>query len=153
MIRKSLLWGLTLVLVVAIIQLILRGRRLEKQQAAQAVEIIRQSKTTSTRILAPPDLNVVGATMQLDSDHAARHSIGIRNGGRISYSQVHLRFVYLDAKGKELAAKTYSVIRAVLPGATTNLNDIVIKGIPAAATKFQVSILYGDLGSESSQAP
>ncbi|MBP1624567.1 MAG: hypothetical protein H6Q07_2587, partial [Acidobacteria bacterium] len=53
MIRKSLFWGLTLVLVVALISLIVRGRRLEKQQAGKSVEVVQESEPSPIRVLAP----------------------------------------------------------------------------------------------------
>jgi hypothetical protein len=144
MIRKSLFWGLTLVLIVAIVNLVLRGRRLEKQQSAKAAEVVQQSKPTSTRVLAPQDLEITGSTMQVESG-SARHSIEIRNKGAVTYNGIRLKFAYLDSKDMVIAEKYYSAARAVAPGASIKLDDIKIDGIPASAARAQVSIRNADL--------
>jgi hypothetical protein len=142
MIRKSLFWGLTVVLVVALVGLILRGRRLEKQEAAQATEVVRQSRPSPTRVLAPQDLEIKGSTMQQSAGSTALHEVEIHHNGSVPYNRIQLEFVYLDRAGKVLSTKTHSFNRAdIKPGQTLTATDIRIDGVPAAATKFRTSIL------------
>jgi hypothetical protein len=147
MIRKSLFWGLTLVLVVALVSLIIRGRRMEKEQAAQPTEAVQQAPLLPTRVLAPQDLEIVRSTMQLKPDHTALHEIEIQNHGSVPYSGILLRFSYQNRFGKLLETKTYALKAAILPGLSFRMRDIVIKEMPASAEKFQVSIQYADMPS------
>jgi hypothetical protein len=150
MIRKSLFWGLTLVLVVALISLIIRGRRLEKEQAQQMVEVARESKPTPTRVFAPQDLQIVQSRMQLETepghkDRIARHEIEIRNSGNIPYSDIQLMFDYASRAGKQLATRTRSIPQKILPGDTINITDIAVTDIPASTADSKVSIVSADL--------
>jgi len=146
MIRKSLFWGLTLVLVVALVSLIIRGRQMEKQQSARPVEVVRQSQSSPTRVLHPDDLQVVSSTMQFDNRHAALHEIEIRNNGVVSYSGIQLSFIYLDKSGKVRFTTTHSLGSvAILSGQGYTATNVTIAQVPASATKFQVSIICADM--------
>ncbi len=154
MIRKSLFWGLTLVLVTALVSLTLRGRRLEKQQSSRAVEIVRPSKTTSTRVLMPQDLEIAQSRMQLEEStggnakfRIARHTIEIRNNGKVPYCRIQLGFDYLNRNGKPLTTRTQSVSRIILPGTSLKPVDITLDGLPASTANFRVTIVYADIGS------
>jgi hypothetical protein len=151
MIRKSLFWGLTLVLVVALISLIVRGRRLEKEQAQQMVEVVRESKATPIRVFAPRDLQVIRASMQLEKDpgdndkiRAARHEVEIRNSGSLPYSDIQLKFNYTSRNGRELATRTQSIPQKILPGTTLN-TEATLTDIPASTADSQVAIISADL--------
>ena len=153
MLRKSLFWGLTLVLVVVIVNLVVRGRRLEKEKADQVVEVVQESKPSPTRVLGPQDLDIVQSKMILEGasdmkpqSHAARHEIEIRNNGDVAYGEILLRFSYLDGMGKVRATKTQSVIRTLMPGAALVLSDILIDSIPASTADCRVSVVYADIG-------
>ncbi len=159
MIRKSLFWGLTLVLVVALINLIIRGRRLEKQQASQLVEVVQEAKPTPTRVLAPQDLEILQAAVRLEGamggqteSQVARHEIEIHNKGTVPYGKVQLDFSYLDRSGKILATRTQAVEQTILPGATLKIADLKIEGIPLSAVNSRIDILYADIGSAPRQA-
>ncbi len=146
MIRKSVFWGLTLVLVVALVSLVLRGRKFEKQQqAARSAEFVQPSKPTSTRVLAPTDLEIVNSTMHLQPGHAAMPEIEIRNNGTVSYSRVELKFVYVDGAGKTVSTKTHSLDQTIGPGKSIKVTNLPAEGIPASATRFQASVLFADL--------
>ncbi len=154
MIRKSLFWGLTLVLVVALINLIIRGRRLEKQQARQRVEVVQEAKPTPTRVLAPKDLEIVqsavrleGATSGKTESQAARHEIELHNKGTVAYGKIQLDFGYFDRNGKVLTTRTQAVEQTILPGATLKIADIRIDGLPLSAVDSRVAIAYADIGS------
>jgi hypothetical protein len=146
MIRKSVFWGLTLVLVVALVSLIVRGRKFEKQQqAARSAEFVQPSKPTSTRVLTPTDLEVVNPTMPLPPGHAAMPEIEIRNNGNVAYSRIELKFIYLDTAGKTLTTKMHSVDRILGPGKSIKVTDMPSQEIPASAAKFQAYVLYADM--------
>lgn len=147
MIRKYLFWGLTLVLLVAIINLIVRGRRLEKEQAAKGNEIVQQSKPEATRVISPRDLAVSTAAMRLEPGGTARHSVEIRNTGSHPYSRIQIRFVYLDASSKTVAERTHIIAETIKPGALLR-SDIVIKEAPSSAVRSEASILYADLAND-----
>ena len=152
MIRKSLFWGFTLVLAVALISLIIRGRRLEKEQAQQMVEVVRESKPTPTRVFIPQDLQIIKARMYLEKDpggkdkiRAARHEIEIRNSGSVAYSDIQLKFDYVSRNGKELAKRTQLIPQKILPGATLSTADILVTGIPASTADSKVVIISANL--------
>jgi hypothetical protein len=152
MIRRSLFWGLTLVLIVALISLVIRSRRLEKEQAQQMVEVVRESRATPTRVFAPLDLQITQARMQLKNEpgnqvivRAARHEIEIRNSGNVPYSDIQLRFDYMSRNGRDLTTRTQLVQQKILPGATLDIPEIVITNIPASAVESKVAIISADL--------
>jgi len=66
MMRRYLFLGLTLVLFVALTNLIIRGCRLQKEQAQKLVETVEEAKPTATRVLGPQDLRIVLAKMALE---------------------------------------------------------------------------------------
>ena len=156
MLRKTLFWGLTLMLVAVIVSLVVRSRREEKKQASTIGEVVRQSKPTATRALSPQDLVIVEAKMDLaaadgkplakdQSTATAHHQVVVRNDGPVEYSNMQLKFTYLDRADKVLESKTYVVAKPIPPGQTVSLGDISIDGVPAAATHCVTKILYADL--------
>jgi hypothetical protein len=154
MILKSVFWGLALALVIALIGLVLRGRRLEKQQAGKPVEVIKESTATPTRVLLPKDLEVVHSKMRLEkaSDGntqslCAWHEVEIRNKEKTSYETIQLSIDYMDRKGKVLTTKSYSVAKSIMPEETLNLVDIKIEGLPVQITNCRVAIIYAEMES------
>jgi len=155
MLRKYLFLGLTLVLVVALVNLIIRGRRLEKQQASRRVEVVEQSKPTATRVLAPQDLEITQSKMWFEEaaggrnqSQTARHEIEIRNNGHVAYSRIQLSFEYLDRRGNVSSTKTHPITRTILPGAELKVSDIRIEGLPGSAASSRVAIVYADIGQK-----
>lgn len=146
MIRKSLFWGLTLVLVVALVSLIIRGRQMEKRQAARPVEVTRQAPSSPVRVLEPRDLEIVRTTMQLMPGHIAHHEVEIRNRGSVSYGGTLLKIVYQDRAGKALSIKTTALDKAIIPpGSSFKAPRIEFREVPASTEKFQVSIQYAEM--------
>jgi len=152
MIRKSMFLGLTLVLVVALVYLVIRGRQAEKEQAGKPVEIIQKSKSTPTRELGPPDLEIVDSGIRLqeggkegDQARTAHHQIAIRNNGHSAYGEIQLRFSYLDRGGKVLVARTHSITQGIQAGETLRVADIAIGDLPAAAAGSRTEIASADL--------
>ena len=153
MIRKSLFWGLTLVLLVALVSLIIRGRRMEKGQAGRLVEVTQESPPSATRVLAPQDLQIVQSTTQLQEEpsgkrksQTARHEIEIRNNGNVPYGRIQFRFDYLDRSRKTVATRNYSIVKTIMPGAALKLADIKADGIPALTASCTASVVYADIG-------
>jgi hypothetical protein len=145
MLRKSLFWGLTLVLLVALVNLIIRGRRLEKQHATQLVEVVQNSEPSPTRVFAPQDLEVVNSSMTPEGN-AARHALEIRNNGKLPYQGIQLRFSYYGKDGKMLMSKSWLIVETVLPGSTVKIDNIRIEEVSAATKTSQAAIVYADIG-------
>jgi hypothetical protein len=152
MIRRSLFFGLTLVLIVALVTLILQGRRQEKLQANKKVEVIKESTASPIRVYAPSDLEIVRSTVEFGkksngttSALDARHEIEILNRGKVPYREIRLAFEYIDTKGKPLTTKTYSVSRTLLPATSLKVPDIMMDSLPLSAIDFKISILHADL--------
>jgi hypothetical protein len=156
MIRKSIFWGLTLVLIAALIALIVRGYKMEKEQASQPSEKVEEAKSTATRVLAPQDLEILNSKMTVEKNvdpkepsSISHHEIEIRNSGKVSYKDVQLKFAYLNRKGKELAAKIHSTTQIITPGATLKLNDITIDGLPISIVDSKAAIISADIAPMS----
>jgi len=154
MIRKSLFWGLTLVLFAALIVLVVRGRRLEKQEARKVVEVVQESEPSPIRVLAPRDLEISQSKMLLQNvsdgsskSQTARHQLELRNKGAAAYGSIQLSFEYLDRGGKQLAVRNSFVEEAPSPGTALRLADIRIEGLPLAAADCRTTIVYAELKS------
>ncbi len=152
MLRKTLFWGLTLMLVAIIVSLVIRSRREEKSQAPRMSEIVQASKPTATRVVAPQDLEVVEAKMKLveaaakeQKEATAHHEVVVRNSGSLAYDNMALRFTYLGRGDKVLESRIRVVSKPVPPGQTASLGDIVVEDVPAGAINCTVKILYADL--------
>jgi hypothetical protein len=152
MIRKSVFWGLALVLAFVLVSIIIRGRRLEKKQSAKSVEIIQESPSTPTRVLMPKDLEVVQSKMRLEkvSDGQAPsvcawHEMGIRNKEKISYQKIQLSIDYMDRRGENLVTKPYSVEKNLMAGNILQIADIKIEGLPAQTANCRIAIVYAEI--------
>jgi hypothetical protein len=156
MIRKSFFWGLTIVLMVALISLIARSRRLEKQQTGKSEEVIQESKPTPTRVLAPQDLEIVQPLLRLEKEsdsknqsQTAWHEMEIHNKGKVSYNNILLAMNYVDRSGKLLATKTHYIEKSIRPRAAIKLDNIRIMGIPVHTASCRVEITCADIESAS----
>jgi hypothetical protein len=155
MIRKSVFWGLTLLLVVVLIGLVLRGGRLEKQQAVKPTEVIQESVSTPTRVLKPKDLEVVRPKMRFEKkvdgetqSLCAWHEMEIRNTKEeTSYGKIQLSIDYMDRRGKVLATKPYSAVKTIMPGDILRLADIKIEDLPVQTVNCRIAIVYAEIES------
>ena len=149
MLRKYLFWGLTLVLVVALVNLVIRSRRMEKKRAGQLVETVEEAKPTATRVLDPPDLRIVQAGMQPGDvprgTAPARQEVEIFNGGNVAYTAIQLKITYHGSSGKRLGTTGYSIAQSIQPGATIRLESIPVADIPPDAAKSEIAISYADI--------
>jgi hypothetical protein len=157
--RKYLFYGLTLVLVSALIFLVIQGRRMEKEQTRQGNDKIQKFKSTPIRVLSPPDLKILNASMTLEPADVsgelpvARHNFEIYNAGTVAYCKIQLRLSYVDANGEVIASIPYSIEDSIPPGDTLVSNDVLIQKIPDAAVECLPSIVYGDFEpAENEQA-
>jgi hypothetical protein len=155
MIRKSVFWGLTLLLVVALISLVLQGGRLEKQQADKPTEVTQESVSTPTRVLKPKDLEVVRSKMRLEKKGDANtqslcawHEIEILNAKEgTAYEKIQLSIDYMDRRGKVLATKLYSAAGTIMPGDILRLADIKIEGLPVQTANSRAVIIFAEIES------
>lgn len=161
MIRRSLFLGLTGMLVVVLVYLVVQGRKEERvqQQNPRTVEIVRDSKPTLTRIIAPPDLQILESRMEIfhagsgspgEGGLAAKHQIVIRNDGKNTYRNLRLRLTYLGLSQKVLDARTKEVGEVLQPVQRRSLDEITIENAPAGAVKSTVRIISADLESPAS---
>jgi hypothetical protein len=153
MISKYMFGGLTIVLMVALGFLIIRGRKMEKQQERKTTEVIQESKPSPTRVLTPRELKIVQAKMVLfkqspdkAANQSAQHEIEIRNLGPTTYSGIQILFEYLNSKGKTIATKPHSINKALSPGGVLLISDIKIVDLPVSIADCRVIIVSADLG-------
>jgi len=148
--RKYLFYGLTLVLVSALVFLVIQGRRMEKEQMLQGNENIQKFRSTPIRVLSPPDLKILNASMTLEPANVsgvvpvARHNIEIYNAGTVPYCEIKLRLDYLDTNGEVIASMPYDIKDSIPPGGTLASIDVLMQKIPDAAVECRPSIVYGD---------
>jgi hypothetical protein len=156
MIRKSVFWGLTILLVVALVNLFLRERRIGKPLSGKPVEIIQESPSTPIRVLKPKDLKVAFSKMHLEKriegdtqSVCARHEIKIFNKSNISYLKVLLSIDYTDRTGKVLTTRSYVASGPLLPGGELHLVDVRIEDLPVQTVNCRIAIIYAEMESES----
>ncbi len=156
MFRKSLFLGLTLMLAVVLVSLVIRSRREEKKDSAATREIVRQSRPSPTREIAPRDLVIVESKMEMvgpggkpvsgeQPAATTHHEIVARNDGPAEYNAIHLKITYLDRKGQVLGSKVHFVSKPVPPHQTVSLGDISIEGVPASAANCSIQVLSADI--------
>jgi hypothetical protein len=154
MIRKSLFWGLSLLLVFALIYLAIRGHRFEKQKGGKPVEVIQESASTPIRVLGVKDLEIVHAKMRLEKESGgpkqslmAMHEMEFRNKGKGSYEKIQLSIDYTDRRGKVLATKAYSLAKTIIPGESLHPVDFKIESLPVPTANCRIAIIYAELAS------
>jgi hypothetical protein len=149
MFRKTLFGGLTLMLVACLIWLIIRGRQQEARLAAVPGEIVKTARSTSTRVVAPGDLEAVLSQPPAGSSLAPRSlgKVTLRNLGGQTYHNVMLTLSFVDAGGKALGAQNHLVRESIGPGQTFVAGEISADNAPSGTTRCDIRILYSELGS------
>jgi hypothetical protein len=158
MFRKSLFLGLTIMLAAALAYLVIQGRRQQKvrQTTPHPMEIVRESTPSLTRVLAPDDLEVLEAKMELapsDSspdqsrrtDLTARHQLVIRNSGRTAYHDFGLKLSYFGKGNKLLETRLVPANEIVRPGQARSIGEVKVENLPAQTLKCEAKIAYADL--------
>ena len=149
MVRRSLFLGLTGMLVVVLGYLVVQGRKQEKKQQENPlpVEVVKESKPTLTRVIAPSDLQVMEAKMEVahtDGGLSAKHQIIVRNNGRSGYRNIRLRMTYVSRSEQALGSRTIQAAEILLAGQSRSLGEMLAKDVPAGTAKAAVTILSAD---------
>jgi len=151
--RKSLFFGLTLVLVSVFIYLAVQGYKRGKEQQKQNADVVETFKPTPVRALQPQDLEITAAFMKpyhtagVGQESAAEHRIEIHNSGEVTYAEIRFKLDYLDASGAKLDSLFQQAIERVPPGNTVLTLDVLTDTIPADAADFDPTIVYADIES------
>ena len=156
MFKRQLFYGITLILLVVIIFLIMRGRNAEKEREAQIIQFeeVTSEIPSPVRAILPRELEIVeaGVSWTRDPDKkdasVAHHDITIRNTSEGSYVSLWLRMEYLDEKGKTIDTRTHEVSGSLPSGGTLRASDITIDGLPDATSDFRAVIISADLEIE-----
>ncbi len=162
MVRRSLFLGLTGMLGAVLVYLVVQGRKENKlqQQNVPPSEVIRQSRPSLTRIIAPQDLHIVDSRMELSPAGPAssgagslvdQHRIVIRNEGEIRFRSFRIRVTYLGRGDNVLGTRNHEVREEIQPGGTYS-GDMLIEDVPAGASKSEVKILSADMESPPAQS-
>jgi hypothetical protein len=151
--RKSLFYGLTLVLVFVFVYLAVQGNRMEKERLKQKADIVETVEATPIRALKPRDLESVPESMAkspgpAENQPVARYRVRIRNSGSTTYSELNILLKFLDAHGSELGSFSKNVKQKTPPGNTPISLDIPADSVPAGTVGFSSSIVYADMGQE-----
>ena len=157
MFRRQLFYGITIILLVVIIFLLLRGRGAEKDRETQIAkrQAIAVESSLSLRAIVPRDLEVVtseaswtrhpGEFDEEDVSVSAQHDITIHNNGEAHYVGMWLRLEYVDEDDRPVTSRTHEVDNALPPGETLNVRSFTIDGLPGTVSDFSVAILSADL--------
>jgi hypothetical protein len=149
MFRRSIFWGLTLMLSTVLVWLVMQGRKEEAKQAAAPTEIVQTAESSPTRVVAPNDLEATeasGAGAATAGMPPALGPVAIRNQGKFSYHAVMLRISCLGSGGKVLVTRTHLAPETIPPGQTVTVGDVTLKDVPRGTTSYRIGILYCDLG-------
>lgn len=149
MIRRTLFFAVTLILVALLAGLVLRGCRQEEERTAGMAEQTRESPPSPVRVFAPHDLEVVRSDFRTHTltggETGAGHEVEIRHRGTLPYQAVRLRFAYRDRQGRPLETRMFTHREAIPPGSTLKIAGIEVAPVPAAAVAAETSILSADL--------
>ena len=147
MLRKALFGGLTVMLAGVLVWLIIKGRQEEARQAAAPTEIFKTARSSSTRVVAPNDLDALDSPGTGGAPKAGTlGQVTIRNRGNSTYHNVMLKLSYLNVTGKVLHTLNQLVPNTVEPGQSFEVGEISAENAPGGASRCSVSILYSELG-------
>jgi hypothetical protein len=141
-------------LVIVLVYLVVQGRHQEKQgTSSRPVEVIRESPPSLIRVVAPDDLGIIEASMELGPPSAqgsatgvtATHRIVVVNRGNTSYHSFVLRLSYIGPGEKVLETRMVPVPDLLQPGQVRSITEMKIENVPATATKCFAKIASADL--------
>lgn len=138
MFRKYLFLALTAMLVSVLVYLGIRSRGIEKRVSSErAVEVVRTSRPTATRAIAPEDLAAGLCTLK---DGAVE--VQLRNTGRSSYKNVTLKVSFA---GKRQAVERNELVPdTIVPGAPVTA-ALGPQDLPPGVTGCAARVLYADV--------
>ncbi len=157
MMRKSLFWGLTVMLVAVLVWLVMQSRREEAQRRSGPVEIVKTARLSPTRVIAPKDLEVTGSPIEMAAERSKgvgrsqRGAVMIRNRGEIAYHNIMLKLDCFGSSGKTLHMQTRVIVGTLQPGQSLQVGDIPTEGLPPGTVRCTVTILHADLGPATPQ--
>jgi hypothetical protein len=157
MFRRSIFWGLTLMLGTLLVWLVVRARKQEAQIAMvpAPTEIVRSAKSSPTRVIAPKDLDAGESQVEFASmvsgapksgGRSALLHVVIRNRGAVPYRNVMLKLTWVGTSGKAIDSQTHLVPGTIEPGQTLNDGEVALEGVPSGSVKCTIAILHSDLG-------
>ncbi len=154
MFRRSIFLGLMVLLGSVLAYMVLSARKQEKRISSPPAEIVRQSKPSATRVLAPPELQVLDSTVEIlppspgsgpAAEIAARYSVTVRNQGTSRYKGFMLKFECLAASGNSVETRSLQISQELPPGGTVRLQDLLMEGLPVKVRRCSVSLAWADL--------
>jgi|WetSurMetagenome_2_1015567.scaffolds.fasta_scaffold12965_2 hypothetical protein len=156
MIRRSLFWGLTLILMGAVVYLAVQSRReAGEPQLAQIREVTQEAKPSLTRVLNPGDLQVIesgpAAASGLNDPKAKIPSgcaVSFRNVGSVPYCSLQIKITYWGKNGKSLGTRNVTTKGTIPAGEILNSGGIFAEDAPADTAKCEAIILSADIGIE-----
>ncbi len=150
MVRRSLFWGLTLLLGAVLVWLIINGRKEESRLASAPSEVVQTAKLSPTRAVAPSDLEVAEPdTARTDRKDLPDQlgPVAIHNRGSVAYHGTMLRLQCLDSSGKVLDTRTLLVPETIAPGQTITVGPITLEKVQHSTVRYHIGIAYSDLGT------
>lgn len=149
-IRGYLFLGLTAVLVAVIGSLMVQSRRREAQPPPPPpATLVRAAKPTPTRVVRPPDLEIVEERATFAQGSEVRHRLVIRNSGRVVYRDITVEIDYLGRSGARVETRRRTLEGTLAPGAALAPEEVVETSVAAAARKARVTIVYADIEPSS----
>lgn len=146
MFRRSLFWGLTLMLVAVLVWLIINGRKAETRLAAAPAEVIQTARLSATRVIAPNDLEPAETNVARQAAAGQVGPITIRNRGNVAYHGTMLRLQCLDAGGKIVDARSRLVPETIAPGQSVTIDPWTLADVPRSVVRYRIVVAYSDLG-------
>ncbi len=150
MVRRSLFWGLTLLLVAVLVWLIINGRKEESRRASAPSEVVQTAKLSPTRAVAPSDLEVAEPDAARTNRGDLPDQLGpvaIHNRGSVAYHGTMLRLRCLDSSGKVLDTRTLLVPETIAPGQTITVGPIALEKVPHGTVRYHIGIAFSDVGT------
>lgn len=155
MIRKSVFWGLTVVLVAVLVSLIVRSRSIEKQSTPKVTEVVKTAQSSPIRILAPQDLKVVKSDLKFvelapqsapnaNAPSMPELEVSLENRGPAPYVGVQMHITFLGTRQNILGSRNYLAEQVLPPGQTTSIGNIKLDDVPKKAAKCEVTIISAD---------
>ncbi len=141
MFRKYLFLGLTAMLGAVFVYLVVQSRRAERRVISPGpVEIVRTSRPSATRAIAPADLSAGMCRVS-----GSGIEVQIRNGGRSSYHNIMLQLSFLAKNNSPLGTRKQLVRDTVPGGGMISASGIQLQDLPAGAARCTAQVLYADI--------
>ncbi len=136
--------------------MVLHAKKQEKQIAAASNEIVREAKSSATRVISPKDLDAEASQVNISPHDSGGKKTPVRsaiihfvikNHGSVPYHDTMLSLTWVGDGGRVLETQKHLVVGAIEPGGTLTAEDADLDRIPAGSTRCVISIIYSNLGS------